>query len=81
MESKETKSDINMKDRSISDDSISSSSSNSSDVGIFTRVWTFIKTIIFGITVEPVVLLLCVGTGLYMIVASELYIDKVGDFW
>lgn len=41
------------------------------------KIWNYLKKVVSNITVEPVVFLTCMGVGLYMIVSSELYIQKV----
>ena len=39
--------------------------------------WDLIRPVVTNITVEPCYFLFCVGTGLYMIVSAQLYIEKV----
>ncbi len=45
--------------------------------GWFRQAWAAIRLVVANITVEPVYFLFCVGTGLYMIVSGQLYIEKV----
>ena len=41
------------------------------------RLWHNIKNVFLNITIEPAFLLFAISQGLYLIVASELYIQKV----
>ncbi len=43
----------------------------------FLLSWGLVRPVVTNITVEPCYFLFCVGTGLYMIVSAQLYIEKV----
>ena len=62
---------------SDTDSSSGSNDSSSSNESLFSRAMHFLRIFFTSITVEPVVFMICVGTGLYMIVQAEIYIEKV----
>ena len=50
---------------------------SSGPCALFEKLWAFLKSVYNNITVEPCVLIFCIGTGFSLLVANELYIDKV----